>query len=296
MQNNADYSAAISDGGMEKERWQDDTILLVMTYSKLHRYIPAIRENLDLFWPGRPQTVYASDAPLEGDDVIVQSEGTFLDVLEASIEQIRARFAWAKHVFILLEDICPLGPVEEDRLARAQALLRAKSGKHMNHRWATKCGLHLKYLCVDNPIKMVAEDVVVMSIPHWQHYHNQIPASFWELDHLQDIVAQKRELGYLDPWSFELPAHPVKEDHFVFDGIWPTVPDGFLTKGGINGTALYGKNYPPSPLKTQLRREFCGYDNVIMSFLKYKKSKWQNKHKDPKTTTVEHRRPSQHNA
>lgn len=292
MQNNTDYSADRS----EKVRWQDDTILLVMTYSKLHRYIPAIRENLDLFWPDRPQTVYASDAPLEGDDVILQQGESFLDVLEGSIDRIEAEYPSAKHVFVLLEDVCPLGPVDEDKLARAQTMLRDGAYKHVNHLWADKRKFRFKYLSIDDPVRLADDDIEIRSIPRWQTFHNSIPASFWELGHLRDIVNQKRALGHLDPWSFELPVQPVTEDHFIWAGIWPTVPDGFLTAGGINVKAITRGGFAPSPLRTQLRREYCGYDSRVMSVLKRTQLRLQNKIKDPKTANVEQLRTSQHSA
>lgn len=296
MQNNIDYSAERSESGSGQARWQDDTILLVMTYSKLHRYIPAIRENLDLFWPDRPQTVYASDAPLEGDDVILQEGDSFLDVLEGSIDQIDALYPAAKYVFVLLEDICPLGPVDEAKLARAQTMLREKSCKHLNHHWRNKKAFCFKYFCIDDPVHLLDGDIDIRSMPRWQTFHNAIPASFWEIDHLRDIVDQKRALGHVDPWSFELPVQPVCEDHFIWDAIWPTVPDGFLTQGAINSKAITRNGFPPSPLRTQLRREYCGYDSRIMSVLKRTQLRLKSEPKDPKAAKVEQLRTSQHSA
>ena len=249
--------------------WQDDTVLLVLTYSKLHKYIPAIRQNLDLFWPDRPRTVIATDAPLEGDDVISETGDSFLAVLENALAKIEQELEGVRHVFLLLEDLCPLGPVDTSKLDLGQAYMRQHGFGQIAHCWPVNENVAFKYLPSDAHPDFEASDPRLMWMPTWALMHNCLVASVWKIDHLKDIVGQKRNMGQVDPWSFELPVQPVNVDHLMYWSAWPTVRDGFLRGGQLNPDVFSRWRIPSSPLLSQLSTEYFGHSRPELALVQH---------------------------
>jgi hypothetical protein len=249
--------------------WPNDTILLVMAYSKTEQYLPAIRQNLDLFWPGRPRTLYVTDGEVSGSDV-VQAKGTsFVELLAAASAAIRERFPDATNAFVLLEDLCPLWPVDEAAMSRAQDLVRRHQKKFICHNWKARITDRTsRYDHWDGPLALKDDKITLFLMPKDCEFFNCLVASFWNLDHLDHVLAVKCALDLHDPWSFELPLPDNEDDHFMFEGIWPVAIDGFSARGKINSESVARRGFPASPLLSQLRKKYCGVDSYHLAALK----------------------------
>lgn len=254
---------AVNAGG-----WIEDTVLLVLGFSKTERYFPLIRQNLDQFWPGRPRTLFVTDGDAVGDDVVRGKDCSFLELLSVAVTAAKEKFPSVKNVFLLLEDLCPLGPVDEAKLARAQHLLRGEGKKFLCHIWERKLNGRAFYDYLDGPGSLRDGEVSLFDMTDTFAHPNSLVASFWEIGHLEDVIAAKRTLELHDPWSFELPLADQTEKHFMFSGAWPVIKDGFFVQGRLNTKAIARREYPDSPLMSQLRKEYCGVDSFHVVALK----------------------------
>lgn len=248
--------------------WPNDTVLLVLAYSKTEKYFPVIRQNLDQFWPGRPRTLYVTDGDATGDDVIRAKDVSFLELLSEALSAVRDRYPSAENVFLLLEDLCPLGPVDEAKLACAQDLLRSQGKKFLCHVWERKTDGTTYYQYLDGPDSLRNDEISLFQISGSFTHPNSLVAVFWEMDHLEDVIAAKLELDCHDPWAFEVALEDQNEDHFMFSGVWPVYKDGFLIRGKLNLRAISRRECPDSPLLSQLRIEYCGVDSYHATALK----------------------------
>ncbi len=232
-------------------------------------YIPNVLRNLDLFWPGRPRTIVVTDGDWDDSEVIRRPGLSFVELLEAAVAEVRHRVPSARHVFLMLEDLCPLAPVDEVVVAQAQDLLRSHDKKFMAMIWPCPKGGPLRYgeweengVLKEGPVRLV-------KFPQHCEFKNSLVSATWEIQHLEDVIADKRAKGISNPWEFETPAEGDDEDHYMFEGIWPTWKDGFSARGKINGRLVTRQHLPNSPLLSQLRRQYCGFDSYIAAGAKY---------------------------
>ncbi len=267
--------------GSRQEGWQDDTILLVLTYSKLEHYLPEIRANLEQFWPNRPTTIFVTDGAAEGEDVLRFEGVSFVELLSNAVTAVQERHPEAGYVFVLLEDLCPLGPVDEAKLALAQRVIRESKNKFLAHIWVRHPLAPWKTGEWDLSETLEHEGVTLIPMDRSSEEYNCLVACFWDIDHLQDVISEKLDQGATDPWSFELPLTSKQPSHYLLEGAWPTSVHGFYEKGELNVESLTSKDFPNSPLMSKLRKDYCGYDSYALASLKSKKdrvgAKWKKR-------------------
>lgn len=265
--------AHYSDNTVPSHQWQDDCVLLLMTYSKMEHLVSEALLNLELFWPGRPETFVVTDGELRGDNIIHSSQPTFVELLAFAVQRIKLERPQASNVFVLLEDLTPLGPVDEALLLSAQELRITGGFKYVGHRWeadASKPWKRGEWSVENAPAK---DDVEFVPIPKdWNFYNNLCP-SVWDINYLSDLLQNKIAIGALDPWAFESPVAECQADHFLIEAIWPTVKDGAYRKGNLNVKAVLNPDFPSSPLMDKLRKEYCGSKFRTVARLKRKRNR-----------------------
>lgn len=239
-----------------------------MTYSKMERYIPAIRQNLDIFWPDRPPMLVVSDGALRGDDVHIGTSTAFLRLLSEGLTALRARQPEAKFVFVLLEDLCPLAPVDDDRLISAFDVLKAAGGDYLLNHWPTK--KHRPWVDEnwDLSASLSQGRTRLMPMSHAYETYNSLVACIWNIDYLTGLIAAKIAKGTGDPWGFERYAQGHQKQHYVLENAWPTFANGFMIAGRVNERCVTEMSFPPSPLMSQLRRDYCGADSFLRACVK----------------------------
>ena len=250
------------------ELWGNDVALLVMTYRKMEKYLPAIRQNLDLFWPNRPQMLIATDGQARGDDVFVGTSASFLGLLSEAIHELCLRFPRAQYVFVLLEDLCPLEPVDDTRLTEAFRVLKAAGGHYLLNHWPTK--RHRPWVDENWDLGASLSQGRTRLMPMSRSYetYNSLVACIWHVDYLSQLITAKLARGIGDPWGFERYLEGAEEQHYVLENAWPTFANGFMIAGRVNERCVTEPAFPASPLMSQLRREYCGADSFLRAFVK----------------------------
>ncbi|MCV2875278.1 hypothetical protein OE810_03305 [Rhodobacteraceae bacterium XHP0102] len=248
--------------------WGQDVSLLVMTYSKMEKYLPAIRQNLDLFWPNRPDMLIATDGQAEGEDVFVGTSASFLGLLSEALHELRLRFPKVQYVFLLLEDLCPLAPVDDARLSEAFRILKGAGGQYMLNHWPTK--RHRPWDDENWDISQSLSEGRTRLMPMSRRYetYNSLVACIWRMDYLEQLIDAKLARGIADPWGFERYLDGVQEQHYLLENAWPTFANGFMIAGSVNARCVTEPALPASPLMSQLRREYCGADSFLQACLK----------------------------
>lgn len=252
-------------------RWTDDTLLLFLFHTKTEQYLSSSRQNLDLFWPGRPKTLFVTDGEARGEDVVCFKEGSFVELLNATVQHVIEHQSWAKHVFVLLDDLCPLAPVDEAALADIQHQFRQHGGHALSHVWSSNAGPWYKGQW-DHTDRVQVGNLSMREVPKDCVFYNCLVACVWDVDHLADVIEQKLNAGIKDPWGFEQPLSDDAPKHFLVPDIWPTRPDGILRRGQLNDKLMFHR-FPPSPLLSQIRKEYCGSDSRIACRLTYEMRK-----------------------
>ena len=248
--------------------WGHDTALLVMTYSKMEKYLPAIRQNLDIFWPNRPAMLIATDGAAAGEDVFVGTSASFLGLLSEALHELRSRFPKVQYVFVLLEDLCPLAPVDDARLTEAFSALKAAGGHYMLNHWPTKRHRPWTDENWDLAASLSEGRTRLMPMSRGYETYNSLVACIWRVTYLEQLIGAKLARGIGDPWGFERYLDGAQEQHYVLENAWPTFANGFMIAGRVNARCVTEPAFPASPLMSQLRREYCGADSFARACLK----------------------------
>jgi hypothetical protein len=246
--------------------WGEEVALLVLTYSKLEYLLPEVRGNLDLFWASRPKTFYVTDGSAIGEDVFVERSVNFVELLGAAIKKLRNRCPQVTHVVLLLEDLCPLSKVDDELLQDAFSTLCSRQKKFMTVQWPVHEGYVWKRDSWATSVGAITSGRVNLTrIPFGWDAFNSLVVCFWDLEYLEGIIYRKIGLGLGDPWSFEHPLPDQFEEHYLLQDAWPTYNNGFMWNGEFNSKCVTRRYFPPSPLLSALRREYCGYDSLVLS-------------------------------
>lgn len=248
--------------------WGQDIALLLMTYSKMEKFLPAIRENLDLFWPLRPPMVVVTDGDARGEDVYVGSSKQFLCLLEEGLGELRRRFPQAKYAFVLLEDLCPLAPVDDQRLTAAFEVMKLHGGDYLLNHWPTK--KHRPWIDENWDLSASLSEgrTRLMPMSHSYETYNSLVACIWKIEYLEQLLKLKISQGTHDPWGFERYTAGAQTQHYVLENAWPTFANGFMMAGEVNARCVTDFSFPKSPLMSQLRHAYCGADSYTWACLK----------------------------
>lgn len=236
------------------EGWQEASLLLVLTYSRMEQYLPEVLQNLDQFWPNRPDTFVVTDGSFDGANVIRAEHSDFAVLLQAAVREVRRRAPEKQMVFLLLEDLCPLWPVDELLLDRLQAVVRESGGKALCLHWWNRPRVPWKDGRWPHASELSVAGVQLVRMAKYYRCYNALTPGLWDLDHLEDVIDRKVGAGKLSPWLFERPLGKEEPDHYVVDGVWPTLRHGFRHKGEANPMILK-RDLPASALLTRLQCE-----------------------------------------
>ena len=243
-----------------------DTVLLVSTYSKNEHYIPAVLHTVDRMWPGHPECFVATDGDLDAPNTLRFPGRSFVEILGDAARRIKQDRPDTRFVFLMLEDLCPLGPVNTPMIEAAVTKARTQGLKYVLFPWHGD--FTWTYDRTAGPTFFGPDMELVPMRRDWEA-PNSLVAALWDIDHLIWMAEQKLEAGIHDPWrfEFELPGNP--HVHYIQVNGWPTVCDGFMVRGKLNDLAPADPDFPPTAIMSQLRKQYCGVDNQIIARLKY---------------------------
>jgi hypothetical protein len=219
---------------------------LVTSHRGNARFLPTIREAIAALWPGHPPLRFLTDGGSDGPDVFIENETEFVPLLVRGLARLRSAFPRLTHVFLMLEDHCPLRPCDAGQIERvvAQATkheLPAVSFVTYEWPWASTDA-------TEHPDGMVRTwrkiEVATFGgarfavVPRNFFRYFQVQPTLWRLDYIERICAEALRLGITDPWRFEAMQINGGEQHYVSAYRWPTVHHGFLAQGKINTAAI----------------------------------------------------------
>lgn len=242
-----------------KADWSD-TILLILSHSKTEKYLYEIHENLNIFWPEKPQSVTVTDGDLHGEGIFNIKDRTFTELLHAALQRVQADFTNKSYIFLLLEDLCPFGDVDNKALLSIKEEMQNRGISYASFPWHYA---ELNRLLDQNQEKWIVKDNLELALlAPGGNFHIGVIASIWDMNHLIWVVENKISKGILDPWGFERAVDGNTQPHYMVRGLWPVVADGFLHRGKINRVLFTYQDWPPSPLLSRLRKEVCGIDSA----------------------------------
>lgn len=237
------------------DTWPRDTALFLMTYAKNEKYIAPARQNIDMFWPNHPAMYVVTDGALQGDDVICHPGLDFAHLLRAALDDLAARQPEAGHVYLLLEDLAPLGPVDEPYLRAVETAVRGKGGKFFN----VLCHGSGKQRALPLAEEILGADAARLGLRRIKDdatAYNCLVACYWEIGHLRAVLDHKIATGQTSPWQFEHPDADQTEPHFMAEDCWPTFRSGFLKLGRYSKHLDRPHNFPASPLLDMVQADY----------------------------------------
>jgi len=232
---------------------RESTKLVVTTFGKNEGYAGAIADLLDAFWPGHPDIVWVTDrGEIERGRVLVQPSPHWVTVLRAGLKRLREESPELQKVFVLLDDHCPLRPVD---VARVEQVFRAASEHDLaavcfpTYPWPWDHTSDVPY--ADGKIRTWPKIQVVHKsgqrlavVPEKFFRYFQVQPAFWDLDYLVAVCEEAEAKESLDAWTFEGFDYSAKRPHYVSAYDWPSVHHGFLAHGRANPEAIEALKMP----------------------------------------------------
>ena len=237
------------------ESWPADSALLLLTYSKNEKYVAPARENLALFWPNHPRLHVVTDGALTGEDVICRPGLRFAELLRRALDEVRTRQPGVRYVYLLLEDLVPLGPVDEPYLLNVEHAMRDHGGLF----FSTLCrgsGKQSALPLASDQFGALAETLGLRRLNAEASAYNCLVACFWDVGYLTRVLDAKLSQGQTSPWQFETPDPEVMEPHVLAEDCWPTFRSGFLKLGAHSKHLDRPHGFPASPLLAMLQAEY----------------------------------------
>lgn len=226
---------------------KDAIIFLVTSHSRTEKYIPLVRNLLDVFWRDHPPCCFLTDGTLQRSADVLSFPGlNWVELLSAGLARVRQERPQAKYIFHMLEDHCPLRHCDGDRLDRiigiaARRHLDAVSFPTYSWPWnETNSTEHPDGLVRTWRRKETREfdGELLAAVPHDFFRFFQVQPTLWRFDYLQAACTYARTQGISDVWAFEAMRWPEAGRHYVSRYDWPTVHHGFLVQGRLNPAAI----------------------------------------------------------
>ncbi|MCO6384004.1 hypothetical protein [Oceanicola sp. 502str15] len=238
--------------------------LFVMTCQKYERYLNASLQNLDEFWPEHPPAYVVTDGAIEGERVFRKPGSNFVELLSHALDELEQHMPECGHVFLMLEDLAPLAPVDDDYLTKVRDLIRTQNKKYFFVLWNTDDAI--EGCDFSEPADDLGEDAEALSLRTINADYrafNSLVVCYWEIGHLRDVLSYKLTAGETDPWRFEFPALGLNEDHYHTKPMWPTFQSGVLKRGAISAAIKKPHAFGPSPLLTQVQKELSSSSRIL---------------------------------
>lgn len=221
----------------------------------MESYLPEVLENLDEFWPDRPETFVVNDGSYSGPNVLRFEGVDFASLLKSALQELRKKSPNTKYIFLMLEDLCPLWGVDQSLLQQLITFARKMDAKYIGFSWRNRNNVPWHDGRWDVSNALYSGDTQIVQIPKYYRCYNALNASVWEYSHLEAVVETKNERQATTPWEFERPLGPDQPQHYLVDNAWPTVRHGFFHKGQHNHMVAK-RPMPDSPLRARLLKEY----------------------------------------
>jgi hypothetical protein len=248
---------------------RDDIAILMSTYRKHEWIVPAARANIELFWPDHPQLYILTDGELDGDEVIRTEEREFVAALQDGVAEIRRRQQQVRYIYLLLEDLAPLAPVDDDRLRRVENAMKAGNGAYFYMPWA---GAHRHHVAKAETglLGEAGAGLGIHDVGEAYPFYYSCVVAFWRVDYFLAVLSEKQRVGITDPWGFENPFEKdldvkpeAKQPHFFIDQPWPTYQSGLFLQGQINRAIVRDRRFGPSPAKDLVYQTYMSQGSIL---------------------------------
>jgi hypothetical protein len=176
---------------------RDDIAILMSTYRKHEWIVPAARANIELFWPDHPQLYILTDGELDGDEVIRTEEREFVAALQDGVAEIRRRQQQVRYIYLLLEDLAPLAPVDDDRLRRVENAMKAGNGAYFYMPWA---GAHRHHVAKAETglLGEAGAGLGIHDVGEAYPFYYSCVVAFWRVDYFLAVLSEKQRVGITD--------------------------------------------------------------------------------------------------
>lgn len=155
-------------------------------------------------------------------EVIVVNDKSWLNVLQGGLEIIHQKYN-PEYVFLMLEDLLPLQPIEEAVFLKHAKIAFENNIKHLSFRTYDYDVLKYEHLL---------DGVVFCKIHQEYLYYSQLQPAFWKLEYLMIILKNLKALNNHSPWHFEF--HKSEEVHLISPYRWPSLLGGTIEAGIVN--------------------------------------------------------------
>lgn len=221
--------------------------LAVTAHSRTEKYIPLVRNLMDTFWSSHPHRYFLTDGISQSaTDVISLSGLNWVELAFGGLARINQKYPHATHVFLMLEDHCPLRACDGARLERIfDIAIREKlpAVAFPTYSWPWYDTESRDYS--DGLVRTWRRQEIIERggemfavVPRDFFRYFQVQPTLWRLDYLQAVLDCALTQGLRDAWSFEAMRWPQALPHYVSQYNWPTVHHGFLEQGKLNRVAI----------------------------------------------------------
>lgn len=230
---------------------QDARVVALMLFgprlAPLHARITALTQA---FWPDAPRlycALPAALAPAADDAVIRCRQDGWVALLREALLVIRERHPECTHVFSLIEDHCPLRPVDGGRLRRhVEAALAGDFActSFVTYDWPWQTTApddrdeqgRVRTWAVRDVFSR--GDATFARVPPDFFRYNQCQPGLWQLDYYLALCDEALASGQDSAWAFEEASFRLQQPHVVADYPWPSVHHGFMAQGRVNPEAI----------------------------------------------------------
>jgi hypothetical protein len=212
--------------------------------------MPFVLDITKRHWPSHPDVTIATDGGhLTGmsGHVVTISNTTWVEVLLGALKDLEAR-ARSPYVFVLLEDLCPLRPCDEQVIELAfNTLQRSDAGV-------------IEFSCFQIPFSAAdgydhwaaydwsrsstgnSDTLKIYTFPRdFPHYFSLQPG-IWRLEYLISACNVALSCGRTSPWAFEELHWEAARPHLATNYVWPSTHHGFMLDGKPNAGAIAAMN------------------------------------------------------
>jgi hypothetical protein len=205
------------------------TLILSPTHSKYEPWCDTLVKLMDQMWPGHPELWFLTDGNgIRHPNTLSFAGANWTQILHRGLLEIRSRYPELKYVYLILEDLFPLGPCDTQLLDRTlEVAQRAK----------LDVVLFFTEGCLpDVDSEVTVEGLRLRPLSGSFRYHSSLQPALWRLDYLLEVTAHAMAQGITDPWAFEF--INLGRRHYKSPYHWPCVFSGLFFEGRVNWPAI----------------------------------------------------------
>jgi hypothetical protein len=166
--------------------------------------------------------------------------------LREGLVEINKRYPGLEYTYLVIEDLYPLWPCDQERIAEVQEYVVAHK---------INCAVFPTYDFSGFDQSVRIGKTQLYKVPESFAFYNQIQPGLWKISHLLDICEYALKSDIHNCWDFELIG---TWGHYVSDYHWPSVWNGFLHARLPNQEAIRQMEAPVTvKLKQKLLKEYA---------------------------------------